>query len=149
MSRTDALHLLQQIDTAYRHLHGRGLGEGLYRGVEAERLAWLHDEAPFALLAHDGGPDPRFIYVNATARAAFGYSEAEFIGLPSRLSADADAQADRDAILASVRQRGYAEGYCGTRIRKDGSHFRIERGELWQLDEPKGQAALVWAADQS
>lgn len=149
MSRTDALHLLQQIDTAYQRLHGRALGESLYQGAEAQRLDWLHDTAPFALLAHDGEPDPRFIYVNATARAAFGYSEVEFIGLPSRLSADADAQADRDAILASVRQRGFAEGYCGTRIRKDGSHFRIERGELWQLNEPKGQAALVWVADQS
>ena len=146
MPSDHALQLLQQIDAAYQRLHGRGIGADTYQGEPAERLRWLHERAPFALLAHDAGPDPRFIYVNAAARRAFGYSEEEFIGLPSRLSADAEAQADRDAILASVRARGFAEGYAGTRIRKDGTHFRIERGELWQLDEPKGQAALVWAA---
>lgn len=144
---TDALQLLQQIDAAYQRLHGKGIGEELFRGAADDRLRWLHEEAPFALLAHDATADPRFVYVNAAACRAFGYGEAEFIGLPSRLSADADAQADRDAILASVRECGYALGYSGTRIRKDGRHFRIERGELWQLDEPHGQAALVWAAD--
>ncbi|WP_371370447.1 MEKHLA domain-containing protein [Pseudomonas sp. QL9] len=142
-----AQQLLQQIDAAYQRLHGKGIGADIFEGEESGRLRWLHEAAPFALLAHDASADPRFIYVNAAARQAFGYREEEFIGLPSRLSADADAQADRDAILASVRERGFAEGYAGTRIRKDGSHFRIERGELWQLDEPKGQAALVWAAD--
>lgn len=144
---SNALQLLRQIDAAYQHLHGRGIGADIFDGEESVRLPWLHEKAPFALLAHDASADPRFIYVNAAARRAFGYSEEEFIGLPSRLSADAGAQADRDAILASVRERGFAEGYAGTRIRKDGSHFRIERGELWQLDEPEGQAALVWAAD--
>lgn len=144
---SNALHLLQQIDAAYQRLHGKGIGADLHRGDESGRLRWLHAEAPFALLAHDAAADPRFIYVNAAARHAFGYSEEEFIGLPSRLSADADAQTDRDAILASVRERGYAIGYAGTRITRDGRHFRIERGELWQLDEPEGQAALVWAAD--
>lgn len=141
-----ALQLLQQIDAAYQRLHGKGIGADIFEGEDNERLHWLHEHAPFALLAHDASADPRFIYVNAAARQAFGYTEEEFIGLPSRLSADADAQADRDAILASVRERGFAQGYAGTRIRRDGSHFRIERGELWQLDEPKGQAALVWAA---
>lgn len=141
--------LLKYIDDAFYHYHGYRLAHDLFSGDEAERLQWIDEHAPFALLAHDTQADPRFIYVNASARRAFGYSEVEFIGLPSRLSANVDARADRAAMLAAVAQTGYASGYTGVRVRKDGSLFRIERGELWCFSDaegnPAGQAALVWA----
>lgn len=145
------LHLLQRIDDAYRHYRGQPLAEGLYQGPEAQRLRWIDEQAPFALLAHDASADPRFIYVNAAARGAFGYSKEAFIGLPSRLSAGPDAQEDRDAILAAVKQHGYASGYGGIRLTRDGQAFRIVNGELWQLQDAQGQAlgqaALVWRAE--
>ncbi|WP_166365792.1 MEKHLA domain-containing protein [Pseudomonas akapageensis] len=141
--------LLQYIDDAFYRYHGYRLAHDLFSGDEAERLKWIDEHAPFALLAHDTQADPRFTYVNAAARRAFGYSEEEFIGLHSRLSANVDAWAERAAVLAAVAQKGYASGYTGVRVRKDGSFFRIERGELWCVNDAEGksigQAALVWA----
>ena len=57
--------------------------------------AWLYREAPFAVLAHDTSPDPRFIYANLAAQACFEYSWKEIIGLPSHLSA---VPADRASL---------------------------------------------------
>lgn len=63
---------------------------------------WLYRDAPFAVLAHDGGSDPCFIYANRTAQTCFGYSWSELIGLPSRLSAEAPERAERQRLLEAV-----------------------------------------------
>ncbi|MCY1394521.1 MEKHLA domain protein [compost metagenome] len=141
--------LLNLIDDAFYLYHGHRLAHDLFEGGDADRLQWVDAQAPFALLAHDTSADPRFIYVNASAKRAFGYSEAEFIGLPSRLSARPNARAERAVVLDAVARTGYASGYTGVRVKKDGSLFCIERGELWCFNDaqgnPAGQAALVWA----
>jgi MEKHLA domain len=115
--------------------------------------AWLYQEAPFALLAHDLSPDPRFIYANLAAQACFEYSWSEIIGLPSRLSAVAADRAERQQLLDAVRRDGLARGYHGVRIAKSGRRFRIEDGILWQLTDEVGvdcgQAALFYGAPNS
>jgi MEKHLA domain len=110
--------------------------------------AWLYREAPFALLAHDTSPDPRFIYANLAAQACFEYSWSEIIGLPSHLSAVPADRAQRQQLLDAVRRDGLMRGYHGVRIAKSGRRFRIENGIVWQLSDKWGvdcgQAALFY-----
>ncbi|WP_089105397.1 MEKHLA domain-containing protein [Streptomyces hyaluromycini] len=103
-----------------------------------EAARWLYGDAPFGLLAHGAGPDPVFIYANTTAQKCFEYPWEEFVQLPSRLSADPDAQGDRDAFVRSVATRGYASGYRGVRIAGSGRRFWIEDVTMWNLLESDG-----------
>ncbi len=103
--------------------------------------AWLYGEAPFAVLAHDGGADPCFVYANRTAQTCFGYAWDEIVGLPSRLSAEAPEREARQALLDAVTRDGFAEGYRGMRVTKSGRRFWIEDGVVWSLRRPDGSAA--------
>jgi len=74
--------------------------------VPRERgAAWLYQEAPFAVLAHNTDADPRFIYANKAAQDCFGYTWEEFMTLPSRLSAEVAEQPERQRQLAAVTRR--------------------------------------------
>jgi hypothetical protein len=111
--------------------------------------AWLYQEAPFAVLAHNTDADPRFIYANRTAQRCFEYSWAELISMPSRLSAEAPNRAERARLLDAVSRDGYVSGYRGVRIAKSGRRFWIEDGVVWQLIDAqgvrRGQAAMFAA----
>lgn len=99
---------------------------------------WLYREAPFAVLAHNTDPDPRFVYANHTAQRCFEYPWEEFVTLPSRLSAEAPDRSERQALLDAVNERGYMAGYRGWRVAKSGRHFVIEDGIVWQLADRHG-----------
>ncbi|CAG2147269.1 MEKHLA domain-containing protein [Cupriavidus plantarum] len=113
----------------------------------AEGAAWLYDDAPFAVLAHNTDPDPVFIYGNRAAQARFGYDWDEITRLPSRLSAEAPNREERQRFLERVQALGYESGYKGVRITKSGKRFMIEEATLWQLfdDEGRlhGQAVII------
>lgn len=113
---------------------------------EGRGAAWLYFDAPFAAVAHDTGADPRFIYANRTAQRCFEYAWDEFVGLPSRLSAQTPEWAERQSLLDTVRRDGVVRGYRGLRIAKSGRRFWIEGGVIWQLIDEQGvshgQAAL-------
>jgi PAS domain S-box-containing protein len=136
---------------SYRRLVGVSLCPPVWASP-SEAAIWLYEDAPFGLLAHDASADPLFVYANRTAQRCFGYTWAEFIGLPSRLSAGPDAQQDREALLAAVNERGYTDGYRGLRRRKDGRIFRIEDVCMWNLTDTggahHGQAAVfrTWSS---
>ncbi|MGW2103379.1 MEKHLA domain-containing protein [Streptomyces olivaceoviridis] len=86
--------------------HMRLVGELLCpprRDTDQAAARWLHDRAPFGLLAHDTSADPLFVYANSRARERFGCSWDEFVGMPSRLSARPDGRRDRDAFARGVR----------------------------------------------
>lgn len=123
---------------SFARLVGRALGPD----VSAAALYG----AKFCLLAHDGAEDPRFIYANAAAQVCFGYGWGEFVGLPSRLSAEAPERGERERLLAAVRDRGFIEDYRGVRVRKDGRRFLIEDAVVWELVDEAGvrfgQAAM-------
>ena len=97
------------------------------------------------MLAHDDEADPRFVYANRAALRCFEYTWDELIGMPSRLSAEAPNRAERDALLSSVAEKGYARGYRGLRIAKSGRRFWIEDVTVWNVldahGNPCGQAA--------
>lgn len=121
------------------------LGERLVP-AGADPAPWLYD-AEFALLAHDASADPVFVYANRRAQQIFGYAWDEFVGLPSRLSAGDQDRGSRQSFLDAVSRDGYATGYRGRRVTKDGHAFWIEDVTLWNLTggdgAPAGQAALI------
>ena len=125
-------HLFDLITGSFRRLLGRALTD------PAAGAEWLYHRAPFVVLAHDGGDDPRFIYANETAQACFGYSVTELIGLPSRLSAEAEERAERQRLLDRVGRDGFIPDYSGIRIAKSGRRFRIENAIVWQLIDADG-----------
>ncbi|MGB6766507.1 MAG: MEKHLA domain-containing protein [Methyloceanibacter sp.] len=106
---------------------------------------WLYQTASHPVLAHNTDPDPRFIYANKAAQAAFEYDWEEITELPSRLSAEPVDLEDRQRLLDAVARRGFATGYSGLRIAKSGRRFWIEDGIVWQLinrdGAVRGQAA--------
>ncbi|WP_028455247.1 MEKHLA domain-containing protein [Chitinilyticum litopenaei] len=120
--------------------HQRLLGRPLLPAdIAPEHAAhWLQHDAPFCVLAHDGSADPRFIYANACAQACFGYPAAELIGLPSRLSAEAPNREERQQLLDQVSRQGFATGYRGLRIARDGRRFWIEDVTVWNLLDATG-----------
>jgi hypothetical protein len=106
--------------------------------AEGTSPEWLYAAAPFAVLAHDTAPDPKFIYANRCAQACFEYDWDEMVSMPSRLSAEAPDRAARQALLDAVAQRGFMSGYRGLRVAKSGHHFIIEDGIVWELIDQSG-----------
>jgi hypothetical protein len=100
--------------------------------------AWLYAQAPFAVVAHNTDSDPKFIYANRAAQACFEYSWDEFIGLPSRLSAEAPDRAERQVLLDAVATNGFMSGYRGVRVAKSGRRFLIADGVVWDLIDQQG-----------
>jgi hypothetical protein len=136
-----------QTDSAFFDLltgsYARLVGQPLV--PDGRGAAWLYDEAPFVVLAHNTEPDPRFVYSNKAAQACFEYSWDELAGLPSRLSAEAPNRTERQRLLDEVSRNGFTTGYRGQRIAKSGRRFWIEDGIVWQLIDAdgtvRGQAA--------
>ena len=102
---------------------------------------------PCPVLCHDGASDPRFIYVNLAAQTLFERPWPEFIGIPSRLSAEPEARDDRAQMLARATEQGYIDDYQGVRISRSGRRFRISKTVIWTVrgnaDTAIGQAALI------
>lgn len=106
----------------------------------ADATRWLHESAPFCLLAHDTRPDPIFSYANQSAQRLFEYSWAEFMVLPSRLSAEVPNQDERRRLLEQVARQGFSAGYRGVRIARSGRRFWIEDATVWQVTDVDGTA---------
>ena len=117
---------------SYQRLVGREL---IPQGADA---GWLYAQAPFAVLAHDTAPDPKFIYANRCAQACFEYDWDEMVSLPSRLSAEAPDRAERQVLLDAVARSGFMTGYRGVRVAKSGRRFIIEDGIVWELIDQDG-----------
>lgn len=96
-------------------------------------------EAPFVILSHDAGDDPRFTYANQTAQRLFERPWDALVGLPSRLSAEADEREARAVLLERVRRHGFIDDYCGIRVAASGRRFRIEATTVWNLNDTSGR----------
>jgi PAS domain-containing protein len=103
----------------------------------------------YPIASHIAGDDPQFNYANQAALALFKMRDDEFLGLPSRYSAEPMVREQRAAFLAEVTANGFVENYSGVRIAKDGSRFLIEQATVWNvvdIDLPKdilGQAVVI------
>jgi hypothetical protein len=116
--------------------YARVVGKELVKA--GEDASWLYRHAPFALLAHNTDPDPRFIYANTTAQSCFEYSWVEFVQLRSRFSAEAPDRLERQRQLEEVARQGFVSGYRGIRVARSGRRFWIENGVIWQLLDARG-----------
>lgn len=134
---------LELIVSSYQRLTGRRLLES----TDAQAV-W---RAPRAIVAHDTRDDPVFFYGNQMALQLFGMSFEEFTRLPSRLSAEPEAQAARVVLMEKVTREGFVDGYSGMRIAKNGRRFMITEVTVWNLlDEAgvyHGQAATFIAGE--
>jgi PAS domain-containing protein len=130
--------------SSYQKIVGEPLVPDEVSGAAAAE--WLY-HAPFGLLAQDTSPDPQFVYANLAAQRRFEYSWQEFMGTPSRLSAEPQNQDQRQAFMDSVLKQGYVTGYQGPRIAKSGRRFLIQDVTVWNLTDAdgtlRGQGALI------
>lgn len=95
-------------------------------------------QAPLAVVAHGTEADPLFFFANAVALARFAMTAERFLGMPSRLSAEAPLREERQALLERVARDGFIADYAGVRIAADGRRFRIEQATVWNLVDPDG-----------
>jgi hypothetical protein len=123
------------LDDSYRHWTGRGL---LGERCESEALSRALYQAPMALLSHGTQADPLFNYANARAQELWGLAWGQFVGMPSRHSAETQERVDRSTALSSALSEGYLSGYSGIRIAANGRRFRIYDGEIWNLLDGEG-----------
>jgi PAS domain-containing protein len=117
--------------------HARLVGKKLVAGSGDIIEAMWH--APQAIVAHGTEVDPLFFYANLAALSAFGAALDQFVGMPSRLSAEAPLREERQALLDRVSARGYIDDYAGTRVRLDGTRFRIDNAVVWNLIDESGR----------
>jgi hypothetical protein len=104
-------------------------------GVSCAEALWA---APNVIVAHGTEADPVFFYGNHRALALFDMPFETFTRLPSRLSAEPVAQAERAALLARVTRDGFIADYAGVRIAANGARFRIEQAVVWNLVDSQG-----------
>jgi hypothetical protein len=95
--------------------------------------------APQAIVAHGTEPDPVFFFGNRAALELFETTPEQFTAMPSRLSAEAPLQAEREAFLSQVARKGFVENYSGVRISAQGRRFTIRDGIVWNLVDRGGQ----------
>ena len=117
---------------SYRHWTGCDLISS-----ETPALALYH--APFVVLSHDTAADPRFTYANLAAQKCFEMPWLKIVGLPSRLSAEPVAQAERERLLARVAEQGYVDDYSGVRIASSGRRFIVQNATVWNLVDQDGK----------
>lgn len=127
------------IAESYERLLGRPL---VARTNNVVAALW---NAPQAIVAHGTESDPLFFFGNRAALNRFEANLESFIGMPSRLSAEAPLWDERQALLDRVSAYGFIDNYAGVRITATGERFRIERAVVWnlvdELGEVRGQAA--------
>lgn len=123
---------LALIASSYARLTGRQL---VPPDAEPASALWAADRV---IVAHGTGSDPVFFYGNRLALALFEMSAADFICLPSRLSAEPLLREERLRLLERVSRCGYIEDYAGVRISSTGKRFRIEQATVWNLIDTAG-----------
>lgn len=148
----NAIHrTLRLLEDTYRRWTGQPLCQ--QKGPTPERVRWLHEYAPFMLLAHDNSRDHYFFYANLTAQRTFGYSFDEFLQLPSQRSAAPEERHEREQLIRCIEETGLHTGYAGIRARKSGELFWIRDCILWRLDDREGRSvgmgALVWPGENA
>jgi MEKHLA domain len=128
----EARRRIALVASSFEQLLGRPLVAANGDSIDA---LW---RAPLAIVAHGTEPDPLFFFANRAALTAFAATSEQFIGMPSRLSAEAPQRDARQALLDQVRERGFIDNYSGIRVRLSGERFRIEQALVWNLLDADG-----------
>ena len=126
---------VELICNSYSRLLGAHLLPPEIRGEGLFFAAW---EAPFVIVSHGGQTDPRFNFGNRLALRLWEMETQEFIGLPSRYSAEEEHREERARLLREVSEKGFFSDYRGVRTSKNGRRFRIERAVVFNLNDSSG-----------
>jgi MEKHLA domain len=121
----------------------------------------IHENVRFAVLSHGTQNDPIYNYFNRAALEQFEYPENEIYQIPSRCSAPATAQGERDAVMQKIVGKEEEEANStnnndsskncivienGLRVTKGGRKFWLKDVLLWNVlnnaGERVGQTAL-------
>ena len=135
----------ERVELARRILacHQQAFGHPLLAGCAVDRVPRLCAQELFAataaVLAHDGGADPRLIYANRTALQLWRRDWSAMVGMPSRLTAAAGERPARATALQQARAQEAISGYSGIRIDSTGRRFQIQGARLWSLRDANGQ----------
>ena len=132
----------QEILDSYFRLLGREL---IVRTGSAEDQSRRLFEAPFVVLAHGTQADPLLDYGNRMALLLWERDRAQFITMPSRLTAEPLLRSERASLLERVSRDGFIDDYAGVRVSSTGRRFQIDRATVWNVrnarHESAGQAA--------
>jgi hypothetical protein len=122
---------------SFEHWTGRSL---LKKTTEKAPAMWAQAlfNAQFVVLSHDVEADPIFNYANQSALDLWELDWSTFTRMPSRLSAEANLQADRAVMMAQIEARGFCTGYSGVRISSRGRRFLIEDVTIWNVIDAEG-----------
>jgi hypothetical protein len=135
----DCIALALAIVASHRDLTGRALID-VSAGADDAAIAQALYTAPCVVLAHNAAADPVFIYANRTAQKLWELDWDAFLALPSQKSAAPHARAERAALLARVRVRGFIDDYRGERVSASGRRFTIEQATVWNLPAGAGRS---------
>ena len=102
-------------------------------------------EADFIVASHGTQPDPIFNYGNQKALDIWELTWDEFIQTPSRKTAEAIEQQERNRLLKETTEKGYSH-FSTIRITNTGKRFKINNGIVWNVFDDvqkyQGQAAV-------
>lgn len=135
------IELTQRLLDSYEHWKNQTLIPRATPAADAQLLF----EAPFVVVAHGTESDPLLNYGNQSALNLWKLSLSDFLGTPSRETAEPVHRDERSALLKRTQEFGFIDDYSGIRIASDGQRFQIHQATVWNvLDENRqvvGQAA--------
>ena len=131
--------------SSYRHWTGKDLVAQEQSADDTYRALF---NAPCGIVSHNTADDPIFNYGNQTALAVFEMNWSAFTNLASRKSAEPVNQAEREWLMARVREHGFIDDYRGIRMSSTGKRFAIEGAIVWNIIDKRGgycgQAAVFY-----
>lgn len=127
----------QQLLDSYEHWLGVPLILRSDPVKDSEAVA----DAPFVLVAHGGETDPLLNFANRTALELWEMPLEEFLGTPSRHTAEPVHRSERAELLRRTTEDGYISDYSGIRIASTGQRFHIHQATVWNVLDAQGQPA--------
>lgn len=139
---SDTPQFVQRMLDSYRRWVGVELMERT--GDEQQDLQQLF-ALPVVVVSHGDQADPIFKFGNQTALQLWEIELADFLKMPSRLTAEPVHRDERARLLERTERDGYVDDYRGVRISSTGRRFYIEQATIWNVvdeqDRYLGQAA--------
>ena len=121
---------------SYKQRTKKPLLEGNIPVTEAVRSLYY---APFVCCSHD--EEDVFNYSNKAAQNLWELEWDEFVGMPSKKSADetqGEIQDERRKLLDEAKEKGVVYDYNGVRKSKSGKEFRVLDATLWMMVDKDG-----------
>ena len=128
------LELTQNLLDSYRRWTGMEL---LKRTTPEDELLALWNLSQI-VVSHGTQSDPAFVYGNHLALERWEMPLNQFLGMPSRLTAEPVHRDERQRLLDQTRRHGYVDNYRGVRISRTGKRFMIEKALLWTVLDSAG-----------